>query len=61
MLAQAQPAFGAAAPSAGGGNLFAQMPSSQIQAPPIYYAPRRPINLQALQAQLQRPPILSQG
>jgi hypothetical protein len=43
-------------------NYFAQMPAQQMQAPPIYYAPRRQIDLSALQAALaQRPFFSSQG
>jgi hypothetical protein len=41
-------------------NLFAQL-APQPQAPPIYYAPRRPIDLSALRAAISRPPIFSQG
>lgn len=38
----------------GGANLFSQMPADQsMQAPPIFYAPRKPPNLQSLQAALQ--------
>lgn len=38
----------------GGGGYFSQMPAEQAtQAPPIFYAPRKPPNLQSLQAALQ--------
>jgi hypothetical protein len=52
---QAQPQ---AAPSA-----FAQMPAPEMaQAPPIFYAPRRPVDLSNLRAALaNRAPIFSQG
>jgi hypothetical protein len=54
---QAQAALGAA-PSA-----FAQMPAPQMaQAPQIFYAPRKPIDLTALHAALaNRAPIFPQG
>jgi hypothetical protein len=58
-MAQAAPQ---AAPQASAPSYFGQIPAQQIQAPPIYYAPRRPIDLSALQAALaQRPFFSSQG
>jgi hypothetical protein len=43
--------------------LFSQLPAQQIpQAPPIYYAPQRPIDLSALrQALASRPSLFPQG
>lgn len=43
-----------AAPGQSSGGLFAQMPASQMSAPPpIFFAPRKPIDLSKLQAALQ--------
>jgi lysozyme len=50
-------------PSSGGPGLFAQMPVEQaMQAPPIQFAQRRPVNLTALRNALQqRAPFFSRG
>lgn len=63
---QAQAAPQAQPQGQGGGSLFGQMPAEQaIQAPPIFYAPRKPPNIQALQQALQasgnRGPIFGRG
>lgn len=50
------------APTAQSGGYFAQIPVNQIQAPPIYFAPRRQINLAALQQALAaQAPIFPKG
>jgi hypothetical protein len=51
------------APQSAGPDLFAQMPPEQaMQAPPIQFAQRRPVNLTALRNALQqRAPIFSRG
>lgn len=57
LLASAAPA-GLAAPQSGGGLLQAPQPSfeaPQMQAAPIYYAPRRAPDLRSLQAALRQP------
>lgn len=50
-------------PSSAGGGLFAQMPAEQaMQAPPIQFVQRRPVNLAGLRNALQqRAPIFSRG
>ena len=51
-----QPIFqgGGSAPQPAGGSLFGQMPAEQpIQAPPLFYAQRRPVSLDGLRAALQ--------
>lgn len=50
-------------PSSAGGGLFAQMPAEQaMQAPPIQFVQRRPVNLAGLKAALaQRAPTFSRG
>ena len=51
-VAQQAPSAPISAPS--GGNLFSQMPASQMSAPPpIFFAPRKPVDLSKLQAALQ--------
>jgi hypothetical protein len=40
-----------------GGGLFAQMPADQMQAPPIFFAPRRQPDLSKLKAAF-KPPVL---
>lgn len=42
------------------GGLFAQMPAEQMQAPPIFFAPRRAPDLTKLKAAF-RPPVFRQG
>ena len=50
---QPTPALDLTVPSPTGGSLFAQMPASQMAAPPpIFFAPRKPIDLSKLQAAL---------
>ncbi|SCB52730.1 Transglycosylase SLT domain-containing protein [Bradyrhizobium yuanmingense] len=51
------------APQQTGGGLFAQMPAEQaMQAPPIQFVQRRPVNLAGLRNALQqRAPIFSRG
>lgn len=59
----AQPIGGLQPPQLSSGGLMAQQPAfadPQIQAPPIFYAPRRAPDLRSLQADLQRP-IFSRG
>ena len=51
---QPTPALDLTVPSPTGGSLFAQMPASQMAAPPpIFFAPRKPVDLSKLQAALQ--------
>lgn len=51
---QPAPAPDLTMPSPTGGSLFAQMPASQTPAPPpIFFAPRKPIDLSKLQAAIQ--------
>jgi hypothetical protein len=48
-------------PAQGGGSLFGQMPAEQaMQAPPIFYAPRRSPDLSKLRAAF-KPPVFGQG
>lgn len=47
-------------PQQASGGLFAQMPAEQMQAPPIFYAPRRQPDLSKLKAAF-KPPVLSRG
>jgi hypothetical protein len=58
---QAPPIF-AAQPQQqqGGGGLFAQMPAEQMQAPPIFFAPRRQPDLSKLKAAFKAP-VFSRG
>lgn len=62
---QQQPAQQApqqAPPQSEGGGFFGQMPAEQIQAPPIHYAQRRPVDLTALRNALaSREPIFPRG
>jgi lysozyme len=64
---QAAPIFAQAQPQAqpqqaqGGGSLFGQMPAEQaMQAPPIFYAPRRSPDLSKLRAAFSQP-VFSRG
>lgn len=49
-VAQAQPA----PPQ---GSLFGQIPAPQIEAPPIFYAPRKPIDISKLKTAFSNPPL----
>jgi hypothetical protein len=42
----------------GGGSLFGQMPAEQPQAPPIFYAPRRSVDISKLRAAFPAPTFL---
>ncbi len=49
------PAAGVGQPQAEAGGLFAQMPAEQMQAPPIFFAPRRQPDLSKLRAAFKAP------
>lgn len=39
------------------GSIFGQIPASQIEAPPIFYAPRKPIDISKLKTAFSNPPL----
>jgi hypothetical protein len=57
IFAPQQVAQAAPAQQQDGGSIYGQMPAQSIEAPPIFFAPRKPPDISKLRAAFQHPPI----